>query len=184
MKIVIDPGHGGKDPGATSQGYLEKDIALAIAKKLGIVLLELHHEVKFTRMDDSYVGLTDRCLMANRHGADLFVSVHLNADPDDDSAGTREAKGAEIWVFPGSGKSRAVAESIAAEIRAWFPDEPFRGVKEGELAVLEMTAMPAVLIEVGFIDNSTTVRLLAAEPIQELVAHCIAEGIENAKDEI
>lgn len=181
MNIFIDPGHGGSDPGATSRGYLEKNLALAISKKLGLVLSnDYNHDVKFTRLDDSFVGLTKRCDMANRYGADLFVSIHLNADPDDDSAGTHEAKGAEIWVYPGAKRSRAVAESIAREIRSRFPDEPFRGVKEDDLAVCRMTEMPAVLIEVGFIDNSTTVRQLASELVQELIARCIAAGIDNA----
>lgn len=184
MKIFIDPGHGGKDSGATSRGYLEKDLALAISKKLGIVLDDLGHEVRFTRLDDTFVGLTKRCDMANRHGADLFVSIHLNADPDDDSAGTREAKGSEIWCYPGAKRSRAVAESIAREIRSRFPDEPFRGIKEDDLAVCRMTEMPAVLIEVGFIDNSTTVRELASELVQELVARCIGAGVDNAKEEL
>lgn len=147
------------------------------------MLDDLGHEVRFTRLDDSFVGLTKRCDMANRHGADLFVSIHLNADPDDDSLGTHEAKGAEIWVYPGAKRSRAVAESIAREIRSRFPDEPFRGVKEDDMAVLTMTEMPAVLIEVGFIDNSTTVRQLASELVQELVARCIAAGVDNAKGE-
>lgn len=185
MNIFIDPGHGGKDPGATSLGYLEKDLALAISKKLGVVLdKDYGHEVKFTRLDDIYVGLTERCDMANRHGADLFVSIHLNADPDDDSPGTHEAKGSEIWCYPGAKRSRAVAESLAREIRSRFPDEPFRGVKEDDMAVLRMTTMPAVLIEVGFIDNSTTVRHLSSELVQELVARCIGAGVDNAKEEL
>jgi len=81
-KIVIDPGHGGKDPGAMAFGLKEKDIVLRIAKKLAPVLQkELHCEVLLTRDDDSFIPLEERTAIANTQNADLFVSLHINAHP-------------------------------------------------------------------------------------------------------
>jgi len=81
-KIVIDPGHGGKDPGAMAFGLKEKDIVLRIAKKLAPVLQkELRCEVLLTRDDDSFIPLEERTAIANTQNADLFVSLHINAHP-------------------------------------------------------------------------------------------------------
>ena len=79
-KIVIDPGHGGKDPGAMAFGMKEKDIVLSIAKKLAPILeKELHCEVLLTRDQDVFIPLEERTAIANTKNADLFVSLHINA---------------------------------------------------------------------------------------------------------
>lgn len=81
-KIILDPGHGGKDPGAMAFGLKEKDIVLAIAKRLAPQLeQELHCEVVLTRDDDTFIPLEERTAIANTHNADLFVSLHINAHP-------------------------------------------------------------------------------------------------------
>jgi len=81
-KIVIDPGHGGKDPGAMAFGIKEKDIVLDIAKKLAPILeRELHCEVLLTRNEDVFISLEERTAIANTENADLFVSLHINAHP-------------------------------------------------------------------------------------------------------
>lgn len=180
MRIILDPGHGGTDPGALGKdGYEEKRIALAIALEVRWLLGGAVHEIVMTRDDDRYIGLTARCKMANRWPADLFVSIHLNADPDADLPGDHEARGQEIWIYPAALQSRKLAECVAAEIKAAFPDEPFRGVKEDDLAVCRMTQMPAILIEVGFIDNSETARQLSDPAVRMLMAQSIANGIEK-----
>lgn len=88
-KIVLDPGHGGKDPGATGiGGVTEKDLVLAIAKKLARKLkAEMGVQVVLTRTDDSYVPLEDRSAKANSEDADLFISLHMNASPNADARG-------------------------------------------------------------------------------------------------
>jgi N-acetylmuramoyl-L-alanine amidase len=88
-KIVIDPGHGGKDPGAIGIGGIaEKDIVLAVAKKLALKLKrEMGVEVVLTRNDDSFVDLKDRTAIANAEQADLFISLHVNASPNPDARG-------------------------------------------------------------------------------------------------
>jgi N-acetylmuramoyl-L-alanine amidase len=83
-KIVIDPGHGGKDPGATAFGMKEKDIVLQVAKKLAVKLKqELGCEVLLTRNKDVFLSLEERTAIANANSADLFISLHLNAHPSE-----------------------------------------------------------------------------------------------------
>jgi N-acetylmuramoyl-L-alanine amidase len=88
-KVVLDPGHGGKDPGAIGVGGIaEKDIVLAVAKKLERKLKqEMGVEVVLTRRDDRFIPLEDRTAIANAEGADLFVSLHMNASPNGEARG-------------------------------------------------------------------------------------------------
>lgn len=88
-KIVLDPGHGGKDPGAIGPGgVMEKDVVLALAKKLARKLRsEMGVEVTLTRRDDSFIPLEDRTAMANAENADLFLSLHVNASPNPHARG-------------------------------------------------------------------------------------------------
>ena len=88
-KIVIDPGHGGKDPGAIGVGgIMEKDLVLSVAKKLAAKLTtELGVQVVLTRKDDRFIALEDRTYMANAEDADLFISLHMNASPNSDAHG-------------------------------------------------------------------------------------------------
>jgi N-acetylmuramoyl-L-alanine amidase len=94
-KIVLDPGHGGKDPGAIGEGGVaEKDIVLIVAKKLAAKLkLAMGIEVVLTRTDDRFIPLEDRTAMANAQDADLFISLHMNASPNG------EAKGVETYYL-------------------------------------------------------------------------------------
>lgn len=114
--------------------------------------------------------------MGNMARADLFVSIHLNADPDQDSPEDLEASGQEIWIYPGANRSRATAESISASLKKAFPEEVFRGVKEADLGVLRMTTMRAVLIEVGFVDNRKTAAQLSLPAVQLRLAKAIVGG--------
>ena len=94
-KVVIDPGHGGRDPGALGRKSKEKDITLAVALKLGeYINANLPDvEVIYTRKDDVFVGLDERSQIANQNGADLFISIHCNANP------SRSPFGAETYVM-------------------------------------------------------------------------------------
>ena len=170
--IVIDPGHGGKDPGAVSGGVQEKDIALAVALKIGALLTG--YEVVYTRTEDVYVGLSERALIANQAKADLFVSIHCNS-VDDESA-----HGMEVYVYTAcSAASKRAAHAIydcllpASGLRG-------RGVKSKDLAVLRETKMPAVLIELGFISNPNDRAKLTNSAWQDDAAKAIADGIAEA----
>ena len=167
--IVIDPGHGGKDPGAVYAGYKEKDIVLPIALYLGGFLSNMANCV-YTRTADVYVPLRDRVFIANSMKADMFISIHVNASPK------HNARGEEIWIYPGSVESAKLADSIATYIDEIVPGK-FRGVKEGNFYVLRKTKMPAVLIEVGFIDNPET--SLHSYHTQIRAAFLIASGIKR-----
>ena len=173
--IVIDPGHGGKDPGAVYAGYKEKDIVLPIALYLGGFLshtseANLKINCVYTRTADIYVPLRDRVFIANSVKADAFISIHLNASPK------HNARGEEIWIYPDSIESAKLADSIATYIDEIVPGR-FRGVKKGNFYVLRKTKMPAVLIEVGFLDNPITP--LHSSNAQIRAAFLINNGIKR-----
>ncbi len=110
-KVVIDPGHGGKDPGAVGVTKVyEKDVALSVSLKLGKLIKDNHPdiEVVYTRSTDEFIGLAERAKKANSLGADLFISVHAN------SAANKNAHGAEVWVL-GLHKSEAALEIAKKE---------------------------------------------------------------------
>lgn len=168
-KIWIDAGHGGAQPGACALGYKEKDLTLQIATLLGAELTRCGITVAQTRTTDMDISLDTRGQLANKWGADYFVSVHLNAGG---------GKGAETWCSIAGGKSKALAEYIQAElVGLGYVD---RGVKtrKGDdgrdyLAVIRQTNMPAVLTEVGFIDSQEDMTRFDAAK----AAQAIAQGI-------
>lgn len=170
-KICIDAGHGGKDPGACAGGIREKDIALAMALKIGALLTDC--EVVYTRTEDVYVGLSERARIANRAKADLFVSVHCNSAP------SASVNGMEVYVHTTrSAASTRAAHAIydrllsASGLRG-------RGVKVNDYAVLRETAMPAVLVELGFISSSDDRSKLVSDEWQYEAAEAIAQGIKE-----
>ena len=168
-KIWIDAGHGGAQPGAVALGHAEKDLTLQLAALLGVELTRCGFTVAQTRTTDVDVPLNTRGPLANKWGADYFVSVHLNAGG---------GRGAETWCSITGGKSKALAECIQAElVGLGYVD---RGVKarKGDdgrdyLAVIRQTNMPAVLAEVGFIDSQEDMARFDAAK----AAQAIAQGI-------
>lgn len=175
MKICVDAGHGGDDPGAigtTPFRLEEKRVNLDIARLLEEELEARGQWVVMTRRRDRAVGLPARAAFANRLGAERFVSVHANA------AATAAARGMEVFHFPGSAAGRRLAESVLNALLAAFPKHSDRGVKEANLAVLRLTTMPGVLVETEFLTNPTQLRFLADPANQQLLAVAIADGIE------
>ena len=179
-RIAIDPGHGGASPGAVYHGLQEKNVVLQISLLASDALRLRGYEVVLTRDDDSYVSLTKRCEIANFAKANIFVSVHVNADPDEDLPGMPEAKGEEIWIYQGSEEGFNLAQYLQANIDRIFPDEPFRGIKESKnLYVLKHTKMPAVLLEIGFIDKSSSSEVFSDIHTLLRIATLITEGIDE-----
>jgi len=177
MKVCLDPGHGGPDPGAMFRALREADIVLDMALAC-LSRLQLWHCVALTRTSDVYVPLADRVQIANWWGADLFVSIHTNADPDPDKLGMPEAKGEEIWIHPESPIARNMAEAIKDHVDSFFMDHHFRGIKETtSLYVLKHTTMPAILVEVGFIDNINEHQAFSNPVFRRRIGVQLAQGI-------
>jgi len=142
MKICIDAGHGGSDPGTVGTSpfrLAEKTVALQISLLLEQELEERGHWVVMTRRTDRTLSLLARARFANRLKADLFASVHANA------AASAAVEGMEVYHFPGSREGRRVAVAVLAGLVSAFPRHRNRGVKEANFAVLRETTMPAIL---------------------------------------
>ncbi|MFW5648296.1 MAG: N-acetylmuramoyl-L-alanine amidase family protein [Candidatus Alkaliphilus sp. MAG34] len=170
-KVYIDPGHGGSDPGALGPtGLKEKDINLGIAFKVGQILQRHGISTLLTRQDDRRVELIDRVKMANNDRADYFISIHAN------SASNPAAMGTETFAFPnsdiGTKLADAVQKSLVNEIGL-----ANRGVKHGDFFVLKNTKMPAILVEVAFINNPKEEKLLKDQNFSDKAATGISKGI-------
>lgn len=171
-RVVIDAGHGGEtDSGAVYYGRQEKDDALKMALAVGNILEENGVEVVFTRVSDVYDTPFEKAEMANNAEADFFVSIHRNAM---DVPGS--ASGTMSLVYSNEGILNELAQSINQELaRTGFKDLGI--VERPGLVVLRKTEMPAVLVEVGFIDNPEDNRRFD-EQFEE-IAGAIAAGILN-----
>ena len=207
---MLDPGHGGSNPGASGAvpGMREKHLTLAIAKLVAAKLGEKDISVVLTRDGDKTLTLRQRVEVADSLPADLFVSIHANASP------TRTQRGYETYVLPARGVDvdgralrsdvttprpgvdgdialvlddveRGAAQWEAAELAARMQTaledrrgkDGNRGVRQDTDHVLLGATMPAVLVEVGFIDHPIEGRQLAEATVQAQLASAIAEAI-------
>lgn len=176
MKTVcIDPGHGGKDPGATGGGVREKDIALDVSKKIRAYLQAAKCSVILTRENDTFISLGNRAAEANMWGADLFVSVHCNSVKDN-----ARATGMELYHYTRASDASKRAARVIYEKLLPVCGLRGRGVKSKDLAVLRETSMPAVLVELGFISNPSDRAKLTNFAWQDDAAEAIADGIVEA----
>ncbi|QWS49390.1 N-acetylmuramoyl-L-alanine amidase [Bacillus sp. JNUCC-24] len=175
-KIMIDPGHGGHDPGAAANGLKEKDLVLTIAKKTKTILEKVYGAtVKLTRSTDVYIDLSERARLANNWGADYFVSIHINAAG---GTGFESFRYDKLSASSSTGKQqKTVHDFIYNKIKAKTSD---RGKKSKNLAVLRETKMPALLTENLFIDRKEDAALLKQESFLDLLAEGHAEGIATA----
>jgi len=174
ITIVLDPGHGGTDPGAAAFGLNEKDINLDIALRTRAALGFYEAKVYLTRDTDQDVGLGARAAVANKLGADYFLSIHVNAGG---------GAGFESYVHTYAGeKSRAIRDVIHARVSDFYSSAGFgdRGKKSANFAVLRLTAMPAVLLENLSIDRKEDAARLAEPSFREGLAGAIADGLARA----
>jgi N-acetylmuramoyl-L-alanine amidase len=173
-KVMLDPGHGGKDPGAVAPtGMFEKTVNLQVAHKVAYLLRQWGVTVAMTRTNDVFVELDERVSMANRFNPDLFVSIH--ADACDDPAVT----GYSVYVARvASSESKAAAGKIVSSMASTgFVN---RGVKQANYKVLVGTRNPAILVEMGYMSNRYQATLLSQNETQERIAYSIARGIYDA----
>lgn len=183
--LVVDPGHGGFDPGAVKGGTYEKTINYEIAQKLKKELEEKGATVILTRNSDYNLAvpglhkraatrydLKKRLEIAEKSGAVLFVSIHVN------SINNARIRGSEAFYAPKSEKSKLLAECIQEELRA-IPDIEKRIAKPSDFFILSNARIPAVLVEVGYLSNPEERKKLLSNDYQTLLAGKISRGIQK-----
>ncbi|WP_170287523.1 N-acetylmuramoyl-L-alanine amidase [Aquibacillus halophilus] len=190
--VFLDPGHGGRDPGAVAGGYNEKDLNLPVSKKVKSLLVARGYTVHMSRENDTYLSLYERAEMANELELDIFVSIHAN------STGTASTSvhGVESFYY-------RVNPDHPPKINHTMHDDPDRMTKSVVLtnlvhdsmlrntgaynrrldgqafAVLRETVVPATLIEMGYINNSSDRQKLITNSYQDKLAKSIADGIDD-----
>lgn len=168
--IVLDPGHGGTDPGGVGNGLQEKNLTLDIANRAkSYMVTNYPASVYQTRTTDATVSLDSRTTYANNLGANFFVSVHINAFSDS------TANGLETWYYPGSTNGLNLATDIYNKLKASY--STLRGVKSADYYVLHYTNMPAALGETGFISNPTDASKLNTTTFRQTLAQQYAQGM-------
>jgi len=176
--IVIDAGHGGWDPGMVSGKVEEKNINLAIAKKLQVFLEQGDATVIVTRLEDTGLAnkktadMQARRLIANTSKADIFVSIHQN------SYKSSNIRGFQVFYFNESDNSKKLATSIQSQLKNFVnTGNKLEARANKNYYVLKQTLMPAVLIECGFLTNPTDKNNLLTSEYQENIAWGIYLGI-------
>jgi len=169
--VIIDPGHGGRDPGTTSvAGVPEKRVNLQVAAKVAAALQRRGVSVTLTRRDDRFIELEDRAEVANRRRADLFVSLHGDSAPD------RSVQGFTLYIArAASRKSYSAARAIGRAMATTGLDD--RGIRRADYRVLVQTRGPAVLLEMGYLSNAWEASRLQDDAFQNRLAAAIANGI-------
>lgn len=171
--VVIDAGHGGKDPGATScLGFYEKTVNLAVARKVTYLLQQKGVRVEMTRTGDYFIELEDRAAIANRLGADLYVSIHADSSPKS------SRRGFTLYVANGaSPSSHQAADALEDSMSGTGLSS--HGTRKANYHVLVDTNGPAVLVEMGYLTNRSEATLLRDPYFQNRMAQAIADGITN-----
>ena len=145
-KWLLDPGHGGVDPGATYKGIRECDNVLKLALRIGELLKNNNENVYYTRSTDATLSLMESSKKENAGDFDYFLSIHRNANKPE------SARGCETHIYAKGGVAEELANKVNSEIvRNGFVN---RGIKVSNFHVLRETKCPAILVEVGFIDNT------------------------------
>ena len=171
MRIGIDPGHGGFDPGAISPNRLyEKDVTLGISLELARLLKQAGLKPVLTRADDRTLEPGTRTALLNNQKCDLAISVHINA------ATRREANYISTFIQGRGGQAEQLAKKVQAElvqVTGWSDG----GVRVKNLHMTRETVMPAILCECGFISNPEQERHLRLPEFQKKLARAIADGV-------
>ncbi len=188
--ILVDAGHGGVDPGAIGASkVLEKDITLAIARKLGDELSKAGALVIPTRLydedlaGDEFTGtirerkredIAKRVELAKKNHADLIISIHTNAET------SRRWTGSQAFYEPGQEESKIIAKSVQAHLQKELKNTS-RSAAAADFFLMRRTDIPAVLVEVGFISNPGEEKLLSDPEYQSRIAHAICMGLVESQ---
>lgn len=172
MRICIDPGHGGCQPGAVYQGIREADLTMPMCLELSHRLERMGHSTTLTRLADVDVSLRERCRISDAFGADLFLCMHLNA------ASSPDANGSEIWVWTGSRAFMPAREIQRGIVEATGARD--RKVRETQkYYVLRHTKALAMVIEPGFMSNPGELLMLRDAEYQGKIVDAIARGVQK-----
>jgi len=224
--IVLDAGHGGKDPGTHGKSTKEKDVTLSVVLKLGKLIKAKYPNIKviYTRMTDTFIELHERAGIANRNNADLFISIHCNSGPShaigsetyamglhttDGNLNVAKRENAVILKeenylskYGGFDPNSPLAHIFFANMQSVYLDRSLsfaqkverefekvngknsRGVKQAGFLVLWKTAMPSVLIELGYLSHSKEEASLKTDKGQTESAKSIFKAIEQYKTEM
>ena len=176
LTVVVDPGHGGGDTGATSpHGRFEKDANLRLAKAVARALRLRGFRVVMTREDDSFPALYDRPKVAHREKADAFISIHHNAPPFDRDPTRIRYQAVYAWNALGE----RLAKAINARMAAAAPDLANSGVLHANFAVTRNPEIPSCLVETDFITSSAG-KAAAWDPVRiTATAAAIADGVSD-----
>ena len=196
--IVIDAGHGGKDNGAENKrlGVKEKNVNLDVALRLGAELKKMGYKVSYTRTHDSYVDLEYRPIIANKRGADLFVSIHSNSATNRSVSGIETYALTPVWL-PSSSSSKLTKSDLVSyagnNVDGWSQLLSYniqrtlidstasndRGARRARFAVLRTANMPACLVEIGFLSNTSECKKISSATYRQSLANAIARGISR-----
>jgi N-acetylmuramoyl-L-alanine amidase len=196
--VVIDPGHGGQDSGATVGGVAEKDLTLDLAERIDRLLEQAGIATVMTRMDDSYISLAERAALTNRISACIMVSIHFNEGNKPVSNGI-ETYYADHQIAPGgpmfswlpflekasAQKPNAESENLASSVQEALITRTNafnRGTKAEQFFVIANVRHPAVLVEGGFLSNKEDSQKLTSADYREKMAVAISEGILRYRD--
>lgn len=170
--VIIDPGHGGHDRGGHHGKVYEKHLALDTALRLEYLLKRKGVRTKMTRRSDVFISLPGRVAYGNRYSSAIFVSIHYN------HAWRREAKGLETFYYGAQGKKLAtyVQNGISKRLRT-----PNRGAKYARFYVIRNSKHPAILVEGGFVSNSSERARMKKAWFRQSLAEGIADGIMRYK---
>ncbi|WP_035571593.1 N-acetylmuramoyl-L-alanine amidase [Halonatronum saccharophilum] len=172
--IVIDPGHGGSDPGAIGfTGLLEKEVALDISLILQDLLEDAGATVFMTRKGDYFVDLEDRAKLTNSIEPDIFISVHANSHPE------RRHKGTETYVKRNPDNESLLLANLIQSYKVENLATVDRGVKHNNLYVLNHIDVPSVLSEIAFLSNPEDEALLRSRSFRKKAAMSLYKGIKD-----
>jgi N-acetylmuramoyl-L-alanine amidase len=172
--LVLDPGHGGDDPGAMGYGLKEKEVVLDVGLKSREMMKNAGARIVMTRDKDVFISLTDRAKIGNNSSADSFISVHANSYTTSGPNGT-ETYWNDVY-------NSAQSQALAAEINSVLVQKLQtynRGVKEADFYVIKYVKIPAVLVELGFISNQEDAQKLGSQTYRKLAAEAITQGTIN-----
>jgi N-acetylmuramoyl-L-alanine amidase len=175
--IVLDPGHGQRDPGTNYEGYKEKDIVLSVSGKVADKLRAAGAKVVLTRDTDTFPSLETRVKLAQTVYAELFVSIHVNSVKNNTTA-----NGTETYFNTSNNMNGTESRLLAFEIQKEIVEKAGmynRGIKESGFYVIKNNQIPAVLVEMGFLPNPADREKLVSEQYQNIFAESIYQGIKN-----